>query len=375
MTTKKVGRWVMTADESDILAGEEFRALAEVADMAVTAKSPTHLAEAVLRTLSDLFKADAAILFCADARLANPFFSHKGLSEPDILSIKNWCCERMEGTPSGPSLPGSAPLIAQAIPLQLFPLAAHEKQLGFLGLGVPGDGRPEGPLLARALSLVSHSLANLLDRTSLEKQLYRLNTYMNVSSLIAQALDLRDVLEAVLYFGMEALSAEAASVLLLDYEKKNFRFYSVEGPAKTVLLTATFPADQGLAGSVLRSGRSEVINDVRNDPRFYDRTDAQSGFVTRNVVAVPLAAGEEKIGVLEILNRMDGAPFTEEDRLLLQPIAEEVAFAIRNAKLFEVVVKSYCKQRQGLNTCKDCKRPLGSWTPCVRYREESGLLA
>jgi len=51
-----------------------------------------------------------------------------------------------------------------------------------------------------------------------------------------------------------------------------------------------------------------------------------------------------------------------------------VAFAIRNGKMFEVVVKSYCKQRQGLNTCKGCKRPLGSWTPCVKYREEAGLL-
>ena len=39
--------------------------------------------------------------------------------------------------------------------------------------------------------------------------------------------------------------------------------------------------------------------------------------------------------------------------------------------MFEVVVKSYCKQRQGLNTCKGCKRPLGSWTPCVKYREAS----
>ncbi len=83
---------------------------------------------------------------------------------------------------------------------------------------------------------------------------------------------------------------------------------------------------------------------------------------------------KEKVGVLEVLNKVGGRPFTEEERLLLTFIAEEVAFAIRNAKLFEVVVKSYCKQRQGLNTCKGCKRPLGSWTPCVKYREEAGLL-
>jgi GAF domain-containing protein len=360
----------MTTTASDApLTGEEFRALAELAEMAVVAKSPAHMAESLLRTLSDLFKASAAILFCADPRLANPFFFQRGLSDQDASSIKNWCGQRMEraslqASPQQPTLP-----------FELFPLVVQEKQVGFLGLGGSGNDRPAGPLLARVLSLLSHSVANILDRTAYEKQLYRLNTYVNVSSLIAQALDLRDILEAVLYFSMEALSAEAASVLLLDYEKKSFRFYSVEGPAKAVLLTATFPADQGLAGSVLRSGQSEVINDVQTDSRFYGTADARSGFVTRNMVAIPLTAGEEKIGVLETLNKTDGAAFTEEDRLLLEPIAEEIAFAIRNAKLFEVVVKSYCKQRQGLNTCKGCKRPLGSWTPCVRYREESGLLA
>jgi hypothetical protein len=46
-----------------------------------------------------------------------------------------------------------------------------------------------------------------------------------------------------------------------------------------------------------------------------------------------------------------------------------VALAVKNAKLFDFVVDSYCKIRQGLNSCKGCKRPLKSWTPCVRQLE------
>ena len=87
------------------------------------------------------------------------------------------------------------------------------------------------------------------------------------------------------------------------------------------------------------------------------------------MIVIPLVAGQEKIGVLEVLNKMDGSYFTEEEHLLLSSIAEEIAFAIRNAKVFEYVVNSYCKQRQGQSSCKGCKRPLGSWTPCVKYRE------
>jgi hypothetical protein len=55
--------------------------------------------------------------------------------------------------------------------------------------------------------------------------------------------------------------------------------------------------------------------------------------------------------------------------MLLLSIAEEIAFAIRNAKTFEYVASTYCKQRQGQGSCKGCKRPLGSWTPCIKQQE------
>jgi GAF domain-containing protein len=177
------------------------------------------------------------------------------------------------------------------------------------------------------------------------------------------------MLEAALYCCMDAVSAEAASVLLLDDEKKNFNFYQVEGPAKPVLMAATFPADKGLAGSILQSQKPEIVNDVRGDPRFFEKMDVESGFRTRNMIVIPLTAGDEHVGVLEVLNKADGGEFTEEELLLLVSIAEEVAFAIRNAKVFEYVVNTYCLQRQGQASCRGCKRPLGSWTPCVKYRE------
>jgi K+-sensing histidine kinase KdpD len=88
------------------------------------------------------------------------------------------------------------------------------------------------------------------------------------------------------------------------------------------------------------------------------------------MMAIPLTAGEEKIGVMEVLNKSGGEPFTDDERLLLESVAEEIAFAIRNAKIFEYVVNSYCKQRQGATSCKGCKRPLKSWTPCAKYLEK-----
>ena len=252
----------------------------------------------------------------------------------------------------------------------LYPLRIEETHVGLIGLRAHEDAA-RSDLLESLLRLLANTLDRLIENVKSERELSHLNTYLTVSSMLAQSLDLPELLEVTLNCCMEAASAETASVLLLDDEKRNFHFYHIEGPAKPVLMGATFPADKGLAGSVLQTQQSEVINDVYSDPRFYEKIDSVSGFRTRNMIVIPLVAGEERVGVLEVLNKVDEGSFTEEEHLLLQLIAEEIAFAIRNAKVFEYVVNSYCKQRQGQASCRGCRRPLGSWTPCARYREAS----
>jgi hypothetical protein len=356
------------------ISAAEANYLLDMAEKAFRAQDLSELAESFLRHLTSLVHTPAAFLYLENHNLPSNSFFHMGLPAEALPLVKNQCAEQFHPEPGRANL---RPVPVSLHPgvetqLSLFPLQDPKKVMGLLGL-VPPEHGPDAArvLVHKAATLLTFPLAQILDRLDSQKQINNLNIYLNVSSMIAQALDLRDALEAVLYFCMEAVSAEAASVLLLDYEKKNFRFYSAEGPTKPVLLTASFPADRGLAGYVLQTQQSEIINDVQNHPQFYGKFDADSGFCTRNMIVIPLTAGEEKIGVLEVLNKVGGGPFYEEERLMLHNIAEEIAFAIRNGKMFEVVVKSYCKQRQGQNTCKGCKRPLGSWTPCVKYREAS----
>ena len=356
------------------LSAAEALYLLDLAETMFRAQDLPNLAESFLGGLARLIHTPSAVLYLEDQVLPADSFFQMGLPPETVPIVRRQCAAQFHPDPGKADLqPVPVPLNPTAdAHLSLSPLPGPKKVMGLLGVVLPAHPPESARMLVdKAIPLLTHSLRQITDRLDYERQINNLNIYMNVSSMIAQALDLRDVLEGVLYFCMEAVSAEAASVLLLDYEKQNFRFYSAEGPTKPVLLTASFPADQGLAGHILQTQQSETINDVQNHPRFYGKFDGESGFVTRNMIVIPLSAGEEKIGVLEVLNKVGGAPFYEEERLMLHNLAEEIAFAIRNGKMFEVVVKSYCKQRQGLNTCKGCKRPLGSWTPCVKYREAS----
>jgi hypothetical protein len=339
---------------------------------ALTCTNPADFAAIILPELAAIGGAKAAFLLSGDTRLSAPCFHFHGLEADLIPLVKKHCTEQIKLV-SGGQDKGGKPVSVPVVDADK--TLAHLNLYGLGSDGVIGLAWLEAPptkkhaLPVQLQTLLQKTFEQLLERIKMEQQLAHLNTYQTVSSILAQPLGLNEIMETILYSCMEVVSAEAASILLLDDDKKNFFFYQVEGPTKPLLLQMKMPADQGVAGAVLQSQQPEIINDAQHDPRLYKTFDTQSLFITRNMMVIPLAAGGENEGVLEILNKSDGGDFDQEELFLLMLIAEEIAFAIRNAKIFEYVVNSYCKQRQGLATCKGCERPLGAWTPCVKYRE------
>ena len=150
--------------------------------------------------------------------------------------------------------------------------------------------------------------------------------------------DLSELIPFVIKKCREALNAESASVLLLTSERNEFYFpYVSDENAKVagVLAQLRVPADRGIAGATVKSGKPLIVADAQNDPRFYRNVDAETGAVTRNILAVPLTSGHGIIGVLEVLNRRGGRPFDAEDQSLLEAVSGSVTIAIENARLYE----------------------------------------
>jgi len=336
---------------------------------AVASGSFEDFADAILPQIADLAGIRGSFLYVPDPRLHAPYFAASGLEADRAAALEDSSSEWFDRMSDAYAADGGGPALVED-GLSIEPLPVDGRVIGMIGLDSATIGwatdAAEWPRLREILGRVTDHLA---DEVSTERRLLHLNTYLTVSSMLSKSVDLAELLEIALYSGMEAASAEAASILLLDEEKENFQFYRVEGAAKPLLGGSTFPASEGVAGRVMQSLEAEIVNDVEVDAGFYGQIDQKTGFQTRNMIAVPLVAGEERVGVLEVLNRVDGGPFTADERLILVSVADEIAFAVRNATVFEYVVNTYCRRRQGENSCKGCERPLGSWTPCMRYRE------
>jgi putative methionine-R-sulfoxide reductase with GAF domain len=190
--------------------------------------------------------------------------------------------------------------------------------------------------------------------------------YESVSSSLCYAGDLQELLTMIISIIVSELPSEERSILLYCDDTNELEFFSAIGETGDCLVQCRFPADKGIAGKALQQGLPVVVNDVQTCPYFFGNIDDESGFVTKSILAAPVIAGGKKVGVIEAINKVGENGFSEADKRVLMAIADEVGLAVKNAWMFEYVVDSYYKIRQGLMSCKGCVRPLRSWTPCAR---------
>ena len=160
-----------------------------------------------------------------------------------------------------------------------------------------------------------------------------------VSQTLFQFTEVDELVEAALRASLEEVGAEAGSVLLADPEAKQLVFYHSIGE-KPVPRGTAIPSDQGIAGGVFQSGEPVIIGDVKKSSHHYAGIDRATGFVTRDMITVPLKRWKgDPIGVLNVLNKRTGV-LDEHDLDLLMILSAFTALAIEQARLFEEAKKA-----------------------------------
>jgi GAF domain-containing protein len=76
-----------------------------------------------------------------------------------------------------------------------------------------------------------------------------------------------------------------------------------------------------------------------SDPRLQKRNEASPEKPVRSIIAVPIVSMNYEVGVLEVINRMDGKHFTEDDVFFVNTILITVGSALHNASLLDAEKK------------------------------------
>ncbi|NWF65294.1 MAG: GAF domain-containing protein [Chloroflexi bacterium] len=163
-----------------------------------------------------------------------------------------------------------------------------------------------------------------------------LELLVKVSREVAMALDLRTVLQRVLFACIQYVGGERGSVVVMDDSGKPVDATIVYGQQfhdhTTQQLRET--VERGLAGWVIQNRKAALVPDTSKDERWLRRADdANEKSGAKSAICVPLTSRERFVGVLTLVHSVPNT-FNEEHLELVQAIADQASVAVLNARLY-----------------------------------------
>jgi len=302
------------------------------------------LLQLILRHACELMDADVGSigLYDADARVMEIAAAH-GLPEGEL--------GRRQGPHEGLAglvMERREPVVLQSygtVPNPVYPELGHhrvvavpilwrERLLGFFGVGGEAPRRfDEADVQTLALFARHAAIAIENARRYLweQRRTERLALIARIGHIITADLALDDLLERAAEAIHELLGYPNVDIPLVHPRDPETLVVRARGGAykRHIAGEDRLPITQGIMGAAVRERRVQLVNDISKDPRYVKPTGAVE---VKAELAVPIVLGEHVLGVLNVES---GGSFDQEDATSLQIIADHLAVAIRNARLFE----------------------------------------
>jgi len=136
----------------------------------------------------------------------------------------------------------------------------------------------------------------------------KLEKLKEINRIMLEAASLGFALDRISELVKEIIDVDRISIFIYNRKVDLLSIYKADFIDKFV-----FPATKGVAGYVAKTKEIKVVNDTNKEPLFYKQVDKESGYHTKNILAVPILNSENEIlGVVEFINKLDGK-FNDKD--------------------------------------------------------------
>ena len=214
------------------------------------------------------------------------------------------------------------------------PISWHGRLIGFFGVGARPPRRFD-PRDVEILTLFARHAAIAIENARQyqreSQRTERLALIARIGRVIAAGLDLDSLLQNAVDVIHDLLGYPNIAIGLVEAPAtETLRIRAVGGHyRKPIAGDPPLYVAGGIMGAAVGEGRPILVNDVESDPRYLPAPGVQG---IRAVLAIPITLGNRVLGVLDVES---GGRFTVEDSESLQIIADHLAVAITNARLFE----------------------------------------
>ncbi|MFP4345439.1 MAG: GAF domain-containing protein [Anaerolineales bacterium] len=167
----------------------------------------------------------------------------------------------------------------------------------------------------------------------LERRTQELEIAATVARDAAGLYDLEELLTTAVELISERFGFYHAGIFLADEsgQEAALAAASSEGGRRMLARGHRLPRGQGIVGYVLKVGKPRIALDVGGDAVWFDNPDLRE---TRSELGLPLIVRDQVIGVLDVQS-VEAEAFSEEELSMLQTLADQLALAIANARLFQ----------------------------------------
>jgi GAF domain-containing protein len=133
------------------------------------------------------------------------------------------------------------------------------------------------------------------------------------------------------------LNAERCSVFIFDPENRKVWLKAGTGVTERGIEVSV---DGSIVGDVIASGKPVIASDLQIRNGTHKKTDAETGFVTREIICVPVRSKDrsEITGAIEVLNKKNGGGFNAEDQAFLEEVGEHLQSIVDSTYLSQEAV-------------------------------------
>ncbi|MBF0553143.1 MAG: HD domain-containing protein [Nitrospirae bacterium] len=207
------------------------------------------------------------------------------------------------------------------------PITADSQSIGWI------YGQDSGKIAAAA-SLLNYIVGTETQKKALAAE--TLNKYGELTMLYdfvekVNAFNVKEIADFLIKHVSEQIRADNVSVMLSD---------EITGMLKLIAESGIVGApmtEVGIAGIVMSSGKAEIINDCRSDPRCAMETGSVS-----SLICSPVKTKEKALGIV-IASTIEPYNYTADDLNFFCTLVSQAAFAMDNARLYESLKEAFIK--------------------------------
>lgn len=163
----------------------------------------------------------------------------------------------------------------------------------------------------------------------------KMERLLEVSRTLNSAIELEPFLQSLANAACDVTHCEAGSIFLYEEETGLLKFVAAPRAQPEAIWRIRIPLESSIAGRAYTQNRPIIIQNASEDPAIFRDVDHVLHFHTRSILAVPIRYGENLLGVMEAVNKIGDAQFTEEDVIVLETLAVYAAMALFNTALME----------------------------------------